>query len=321
MPDRLPNSPAQIPTTTRPVEDSPVESHPAVLAGKSLLEKVNAQVFAPELNKFRPNKSFVCEAELKRATVFSFMKNADFTRLANQTQSALQEAAFLDIPGKPELMNQNTRNHCMKEWGFASTPRDADGLDPDLYELYQIGLPDLAKAVTVFRELRTQSSDVDSQSKGEIRQVLRSLFAHGLTVCKPGVIQNIEDTWKVVVNAVSPPDLIGEFKKRTSEAALGVLSKHVYQRLSNQENFANNQVHMVVALKNALAGKYGLEKTEDKYASPDYAAFILGPNGDGLNAELDEATAPQVLFRDLAGDLMQQVWNRFRAADLEETYQ
>ena len=62
-----------------------------------------------------------------------------------------------------------------------------------------------------------------------------------------------------------------------------MLTEHVNLRFSNDQYFEGNQIHMVRALINALAGKYGLEKMDDIYAASNYVEEVLGPDGSDLN--------------------------------------
>lgn len=317
----MPNSPIASPRHYLPIDNTavagPGASGPS-LSGKALLQKACAYVFEPDLDNFTPNRAFASEEALKRSTLAKFMDNPSFRVLGIQTENALKASGLLNQPGQPCLMSDITINKCLKDWGFTSPVNNPEQIDFSLYDLYLYGLPNLARAVAVVRELGTQTTAVDALAQGEIRQELRNLFNYGLTQCIPGVIQNIETAWKEISNCVSPPDLKGELNRRAAQAATAVLTEHVNLRFSNDQYFEGNQIHMVRALTNALAGKYGLIRVDDKYAVEYYAEEVLASSGTRLNSDLDKATAPEVLLRNLACDLMNQMRQRMHAEGTDD---
>lgn len=331
----MPDRPLHHPVASRPQQDSPVESprssqastvavagtsHSA-LPGQALLDQVNTQVYAPDLSTFKPSQTTMAQAALKRDVVGSFMQTPGYRQLTKQTEKALSEARFLQLPGKPELLGEDTAAQCMKTWGLSGPDADPETLDPDLYDLYQIGLPNLARVAALCRALRLQPNGLDAQSQGEIRQALRNLFAHGLTVCVPGVIQNIEEAWAAACHAANPPDLGGELARRTHEVASRIVSKHVRLLYGNTRYFATNEIHMVAAVKNAMAGSYGFERVNDRHALPGYANQLLQVSGSHLRQDLDRDTAPVEICSQLAGDLMTQMRGQLASSDVEGDYQ
>lgn len=204
----MPNSPIASPRYHLPIDSTAVagpSASGAAEAGKALLEEISARVIKPDLSKFRPNGQFDNEAALKRSTLAVFIKASGFRQLRDQTANALEASGTLNQTGKSCLMTRSDVSHCLKNWGFIQSEIDPESLNPDLYDLYSEGLPNLARAVAVCHELRAKPIAVDALSQREIRQTLRNLFAHRLTVCIPDVIQNIEEAWTTVANCVETP--------------------------------------------------------------------------------------------------------------------
>lgn len=290
---------------------------------KPSLASITEHIVCPDLMKYAEPASQYSGAQLKKHVILKFRGSSEFQALCKQTRQALAQFRHVLAPHNQSvdfIRRFDAQIHALLDkWGLNSAcVTHAEELDPDLFDLYSLALPKLAKAVAVEMAISKHPAMLDATDQGAIRQILRDLFPQDLTVCTPGVIQNIEAAWGRIGGLVNPPNFKEELTARKHDAYRQVIQKHVHQTFSQDSLFEGNQIHMVAAVQNHFAQELGLPTIEDKYASSQYAATVVNGRLELIRADFRRVSDPVELIDGLASDVMQQLRGDFDACHIED---
>jgi ankyrin repeat protein len=260
------------------------------------------------------------DAERLRMAVESFKQSPAFANFKNTLLDDLQYFHCLDTA-------QNRISFEQSDWGrFAGRleliPIHANDspFRTETYQLYYQSCPSLQRMRVMLNLADEFSTHFPPGTKQELIQHLAQLRP-ALSVCDPGVIQNIASTFHTMKNLLLPPNLERLYSETRVQIARNYFQELVRKTWSQDALFAGNEIHMVAAFQNHFATKFDFPVIDDIYASTEYVRQVGVPDFE-LNFGIRKALAPdnvcltmaREILDKLRGELSQQEGPGFNAA-------